>query len=114
MSLRFQSMPLILLRWTLGLVVLWESVHFAVDPASAHHVARMGLPRWTAPLLGSAEVLAAVLFLIPKMMRIGSFLLLFIFLFAVALHILHREYEIGSLLVYSAAVLACMSASGRN
>ena len=113
MSGRMQSVSILFLRWVLGLVVLWESFHFAMSAGSAHHVTRMGLPRWTAPVLGGVEILAAILFLIPKSTRIGGALLMMIFVIAVALHILHRDFEIGGLLVYIAAAWTCISASGR-
>lgn len=74
-----------LLRWSLGLVVLWESYRFAISTVSVHHVEGMSLAPWIAPALGGIEIAAAVL------------------------HILHRQFEIGPLVVYSAAVLVCLS-----
>ncbi|HEX6505236.1 MAG TPA: DoxX family protein [Terriglobales bacterium] len=96
------------LRWSLGLVVLWESCRFAASPASIHHLQRMGLPVWIAPVLGGIEVVASVIFLIPRLRRVGGYCLLAIFAIAAMLHILHRQFEIGSLLVYGAATLACV------
>jgi uncharacterized membrane protein YphA (DoxX/SURF4 family) len=96
------------LRWSLGLVVLWESYQFAASPASVHHLQRMGMPVWMAPVLGGIEIVAAVIFLIPRLRRVGGYSLLAIFAIAATLHILHRQFEIGPLLVYSAAVLACV------
>ena len=110
MSGRSQSISILLLRWTLGLVVLWQSWQFAVSKGAAHQLGRMGLPHWIGPVLGGAEILAAVLFLIPKFGRAGGYLLLLIFLFAAVIHVLHGQFEIGGLLVYSAAVFACVSA----
>jgi hypothetical protein len=101
---------MIVLRWTLGLVVLWESLHFAMSATSAHHLAGMGLPRWIAPVLGGAEIVAAILFLLPKTARSGGFLLLLIFAIASVLHLLHGEYHIETLLVYIAAAWACIVA----
>jgi hypothetical protein len=106
-----QSVSMIVLRWTLGLVVLWQSFHFAVSAGSAHHLVRMGLPRWLAPVLGGAEILAAILFLLPKTAKSGGFLLLLIFAIALVLHLLHGEYQIETLLVYIAAAWACIVAS---
>jgi len=101
------------LRWTLGLVVLWESYQFAFSAASARHLEHMGLPSWVGPVLGIAEMLAVVLFLIPRLDRIGGICLLAIFAIAAALHVLHGQFEIGSLLVYGAAALTCISRDGR-
>ena len=111
MATRSQSASMIVLRWTLGLVVLWQSLHFAVAAGSAHHLAGMGLPHWIAPVLGGAEIVAAILFLLPKTAKSGGFLLLLIFAIAAVLHLLHREYHIETLLVYIAATWACLVAS---
>ena len=51
------------LRWVLGLVILLESVHFAVAPAAAREVAKIGLPPWIPLALGGTEALAALMFL---------------------------------------------------
>lgn len=98
------------LRWTLGLVVLWESYQFGFGPG-ARHLQQMGLPQWIAPALGGTEIVAAILFLVPKLDRIAGYSLLLIFAVAAALHVLHGQFEIGSLLVYGAAVFMCMSAN---
>jgi len=74
----------------------------------------MGLPQWVAPALGGAEIVAAMLFLIPKLGRIGGYSLLVIFAVAATLHILHGQFEIGPLFVYGAAVFVCMSANERT
>lgn len=80
------------------------------SPASgADAVALMGWPG-----LGCAEILATPMFLIPKLERTGGLSLLVIFGIAAALHILHGQYQIGSLFVYGAAVLCCISPSGGN
>lgn len=99
------------LRWSVGLVVLWESYQFAASPAAIHHLQQMSLPEWIAPVLGAVEVGAAVLFLVPKLRRIGGYALLAIFAIAAVLHVLHGQFEIGPLVVYSAAVLVCAPAS---
>ena len=113
MSGRMQSVSTLFLRWVLGLAVLWESFHFAISASSAHHVTRMGLPRWTAPVLGGAEIMAAILFLVPRSMRIGGVFLMMIFVIAAVLHIVHRDFQIGGLLIYITAAWTCISASGR-
>jgi hypothetical protein len=74
----------------------------------------MGLPEWVTSALGGAEIVAAIIFLVPKLGRIGGYFLLGIFAVAAILHVLHRQIEIGPLLVYAAAVFACMSANDRT
>lgn len=100
---------LILLRWVVGLVVLWESWRFTSSAGAARQVAHIGLPHWTPIVLGGAEILAAILFLLPKVGRTGGYLLLAIFLLAIAIHVLHRQFEVGPLLIYAAAVFACLA-----
>ena len=109
MSIDNRTSSLLALRWALGLAVLWESCHFALSAVEAQHVVRMGLPIWLGPVLGGAESLAALMFLIPTLDRIGGLLLLAIFAIAGVIHVLHGQFQIGSLLVYGAAVSACIS-----
>ena len=97
------------LRWTLGLVVLWQSYQFVASTTSAAHFARTGLPAWVRYALGGAEIIAAILFLLPVSRRIGGYLLLAVFVLAALIHVLHGTYDISSLLVYTAATLVCLS-----
>lgn len=103
-----QRIALVVLRWSVGLVVLWQSWRFVISSAAAHHFYRLGLPHWIHPLLGIAEMAAAVFFLIPKWNRAGGYALLAIFSVAGLLHVLRGEFEIGPLVVYAAAVLVCV------
>jgi hypothetical protein len=96
------------LRWVLGLVVLLESVHFALTPVS--QFAKSGLPLWLPLPLGGSEALAALLFLAPATRLAGGCALLGIFAIAMAIHFLHRQFDVGSLLVYAVAVVVCMEA----
>lgn len=74
------------------------------------HLHIMGLPDWFALALGGAEVVAAVLFLMAKTARLGGIALLVIFAVAVTIHVLHGQWDVGGLLVYGAAVIACLGA----
>jgi hypothetical protein len=64
------------LRWMLGLVILLESAHFALGPATAREVANVGLPHWIPLALGGNEALAALLFLVSPLTLIGGYMLL--------------------------------------
>ena len=114
MNTHQQQVAARVLRWTLGLVVLWESYQFAFSAAARNHLRQIGLPEWVVPALGGAEIVAAIIFLVPKLGRIGGYSLLGIFAVAAILHVLHRQFEIGPLLVYGAAVFVCMSANDRT
>lgn len=105
MNARLTKFSIPVLRWTLGLVVLLESCQFIFSTSAAHFLAKAGWPLWIRPVLGGAEIIAAVLFLVPVTTVIGSYLLLVIFGLAALVHILHGQYEVGGLVVYAAAVL---------
>jgi len=109
MSQRSTSMAVSGLRWVLGLVILLESAHFALAPAAAREVANIGLPRSIPLALGGAEAVAALLFLVPAARLIGGYAQLFILAIAVVVHMLHGQYNVGSLVVYGMATCVCMS-----
>jgi hypothetical protein len=109
MNARLTRFSIPLLRWTLGLVVLLESCQFLFSNSAAHFLAKAGLPSWIQPVLGGAEIVASVLFLVPVTTVIGSYFLLVIFGLAALVHILHGQYEVGGLVVYAVAVLVCLA-----
>ena len=108
MNVTRQRAALLALRWTVGLVVLWQSYRFLDSAAAIRNLQHMGLPPWIVPALGGIELLAAALFLIPRLDRIGGYSLLVIFAVACTIHGLHGEFELG-LLVHAAAVVACLA-----
>ena len=109
MNERLRKIALPGLRWSLALVVLWESWEFVFGHSALRAFAKTGLPLWIRPLLGGAEILAAVLFLVPAASLVGGYALLIVFFLAAVIHILHGWYDVGALVVYSMAVLACMA-----
>ena len=96
-------------RYVLGLVVLLESLHFALSPHAAHQFAKTGLPSWVRPALGGSEALAALLFLLPAASLVGGYMLLVVFAIAAGIHFLRGEFDVGSLIVYGMAVIVCMT-----
>jgi uncharacterized membrane protein YphA (DoxX/SURF4 family) len=99
------------LRWCVGLIVLWGSWRFAFGESAMREFAHTGLPAWIRPALGGVEIVAAVLFLLPVTSAVGGFALLGIFLFAAALHVMHRWYDISSLMLYAMAVWVSLAHS---
>jgi uncharacterized membrane protein YphA (DoxX/SURF4 family) len=87
------------LWWVLGGLLTVYSVQAAGDAIAAgshggnFHVA----------ILASVETIAAVLFLIPRMMRFGGICLLIVFALALAIHAAKGEFA-SQLLLYAAAV----------
>jgi hypothetical protein len=100
------------LQWVVGLVLIVESLRLALGATAARHFPQAGMPLWMRPALAWTELAAAILFLVPFTMVLGGYLLLVIFFLAAALHILHGEYDIGVLPVYSMAVLASLAYRG--
>lgn len=102
------------LRWTLGLIVLWESLYFAFSHTAARHFAATGLPHWIRPAIGGIEIVAALLFLIPWTDVIGGRLLLFVFAAAAIIHVLHGDYDITGLILYAVCVVVCLTLRNRQ
>jgi len=92
-----------ILHWTLGLVILAESAHFALSPESAHAFAKTGLPYFIRPVLAWAEIAAAILFLIPRATVVGGRFLIVVLALAIVLHLLHGWFDVGGLVVYAVA-----------
>ena len=107
-ALRRLAIPI--LRWTVGLVLLLESASFAFGSSAAHAFSKTHLPLWLRPALGGVELVAAALFLVPPGRVIGGYALLVILCLAALIHILHGWYDVSGLIVYAAAVLACIAA----
>jgi DoxX-like family len=100
------------LQWTVGLVLIMESLRLAFEPSAARHFARTGMPMWMRPALAWTEIAAAILFLVPFTTVVGGYALLVIFAVAALLHVLHGEFDIGVLVVYSMAVLVSLTHRG--
>lgn len=80
---------------TLGLTLLVQSLSAVARPGrSDPHVL----------VLGALEALAAVLFLMPRLMRVGAALLLVSLAAAMAIHATRGQFP-GALLVYAAGVI---------
>ncbi len=89
---------------TLGAVVMVQSLITVL-----HAIRAGGVPHVNLALacFAGAEVIAALLFLLPATLRVGAAVLLVIFIFAIAFHGLHGEFQ-SSLFVYAAGVVLVM------
>ena len=98
------------LHWVVGLVVLYESwrtfhgafavVHGGMTPA---HLT------WVRLVLSGAELVAAVLFLLPPTLIAGAYFLETIFAVAILIHALHGDFAgLEFLILYAAAVYVCL------
>jgi hypothetical protein len=93
------------LQWTLGLVILIEAVLF-VMPSAAHDFAKTHMPDIVRLVLGWGEIIGSLLLLIPRTVVRGGWLLVGIFVLAIAVHVLHGTYNVGNLVIYTAAAWA--------
>jgi len=89
------------LQWSLGLVLIYECSRLLFTPAGAH----THLPHLLIMAIAAAELLGAILFLIPPTLQAGGRLLLAVFGVAAVVHILHGQPDVGYLVIYAFAVL---------
>lgn len=54
-------------------------------------------------------MLACILLLVPRTVKIGARLLLIVFALAAVVHMLHGNFQIGGLLIYAAAAWVILS-----
>jgi uncharacterized membrane protein len=93
------------LQWTLGVVILIEAILFLTSTAR-HDFARPHMPQVVRQILGWGEIIGALLLLIPQTVARGAWFLVGIFAFAIIIRLLHGAYNVGNLVIYSAAAWA--------
>ncbi len=86
-------------HFTLAIVVLLQSVWTV-----KHALNTGGTANHALLTLAIIETLAAIVFMIPRTIRLGGLVLLLVFAVAFSVHLLHGELELG-LLVYAAGTL---------
>ncbi len=102
---------LMVLRWALGVVILIEAVLF-VMPNARHNFARTHMPDVVRLVLGWGEIIGSVLLLIPPTVVRGAWILVGVFVFAILIHALHGMYNVGNLVIYTAAAWALAVGKG--
>jgi uncharacterized membrane protein YphA (DoxX/SURF4 family) len=105
MSISKEKVGICVLRWSLGIVILIESILFLL-PAGAHGFARTHMPGIIRWILGLGEIVGCVLLLIPQTVARGAWLLLAVFVLAILIHLLHGMYGVSNLVIYAAAAFA--------
>jgi len=98
------------LQCTLGLVILIEAILFLM-PSARHDFARSHMPDAVRQVLGWGEIVGVILLLIPKTVVRGAWLLIGSFVLAIIVHALHGMWNVGNLVIYTAA--AWSIAAGR-
>lgn len=102
------------LRWILGFVLLAESGRFAFSASAAAAFAKTGMPEVVHVGLAWAEMIAAVIFLVPRTLILGGRMLLAVLALAVIVHLLHGWYDVGALVIYAAVTWAVIAWQGLN
>jgi len=99
------------LHGSVGLVVLWQSwLTFHSTLGKLHAPGHPAALAQVRLVLSGAEILAAILFLLPFTIALGGYLLLAIFALAILIHTLHGDpHGLETLTVYGAAVLVCLA-----
>ena len=100
-ELRMKS-ALCVLQWTLGIVILIEAILFVL-PGARQSFSLTHMPDMLRLVLGWGEVVGSILLLIPRTAVRGAWVLIAIFAFAIATHLLHGLYNVGNLVIYAAA-----------
>jgi uncharacterized membrane protein YphA (DoxX/SURF4 family) len=93
------------LQWTLGLVVLIEAILFVL-PSARHDFARTHMPDIVRQVLGWGEIIGCVLLLVPRTTVRGAWVLVAVFILAIVVHVLHGMYNVGNVVIYTAAAWA--------
>ncbi len=96
---------LTILQYALGIVILIEAVLFVL-PSAAHDFARTHMPGFIRLLLGWGEIAGCILLLIPKTAVRGAWFLFAVLVFAMLIHLMHGQYNVGNVVIYAAAALA--------
>jgi hypothetical protein len=99
------------LQWTLGLVILMEAVLFLM-PDAGHNFARTHMPGVVRQVLGWGEIIGSILLLIPRTAVRGAWFLAGVFALAIVIHLLHGIFNVGNLLIYTAAAWVVASGKG--
>jgi uncharacterized membrane protein YphA (DoxX/SURF4 family) len=101
-----KSIGLCVLKYTLGIVILIEAALF-VMPSAAHDFARSThMPGFIRLLVGWGEIIGCILLLIPKTAGRGAWFLFAVLIFAILIHLLHGQFNVGNVVIYAAAAFA--------
>jgi uncharacterized membrane protein YphA (DoxX/SURF4 family) len=99
------KLGLCILQYSLGIVIFIEAILFVL-PSAAHDFTRTHMPGFIRLLLGWGEIAGCILLVIPKTTIRGAWLLFAVFIFAILIHLLHGQYNVGNVVIYAAAALA--------
>jgi uncharacterized membrane protein YphA (DoxX/SURF4 family) len=90
------------LRYTLAIVIGWLAMRTLMH-IPGH------MPRILILVIAGLELIACVLFALPKVAYTGGGLLFATLIAAIVVHALHRQYGVEDLVVYAAATFAVVT-----
>ena len=103
------------LHWTVGLVVLIESIQTFYFAHATHGTSHAEALIAVRLVLSACEIVAALLFLIPASSVAGGAGLLVIFGVAIAIHVLHGDFRgLEILVLYGVAVYVSLADRWEN
>ena len=108
MNPQVNTAALVGLQWSLGVVVLIEAALPAFSKREIHF-GHAGMHHGIRIVLAWSEMLACVLFLVPRAMKPGALLLIAVLALAALVHVLRGNFQIGGLLIYAAALAVVAS-----
>ena len=92
--------PVSLLQYSIAAVLGIRALELLLHHGQAH----LGVSPWIVVILAGVEVVAAVLFLVPRTRDGGGYALLAVLLAATSIHVLLREAPSLDFLVYATAI----------
>ncbi len=101
MKVQVNKTALLGLQWSLGVVIFIQAALLAFSRSEIHFA---GIHHWIRIVLAWSEMLACVLFLVPRAMKPGALLLIAVLALAALVHVLQGNFQIGGLLIYATAV----------
>ena len=109
MKTQVSKTALLALQWSLAIIVFLEADFLAFSSTEIHFSGHPGVHHWIRLVLAWSEMLGCLVFLLPRTMKYGAAMLLLVFTLAVLVHILHGDFQIGSLFILAAAVAVVAS-----
>ncbi len=109
MKVQVNKTALLGLQWSLGVVIFIEAALLAFSKSEIQFSGHAGVHHWIRIVLAWSEMLACVLFLVPRAMKLGTLLLIAVLALAALVHVLRGNFQIGGLLIYAAAVAVVVS-----
>jgi uncharacterized membrane protein YphA (DoxX/SURF4 family) len=111
MKTQVNKTALLTLQWMIAVVLFIEAAWLAFSRTEIHFAGHPGIHHWIRLALAWSEMLACLVFLVPRSRKRGAALLVIVLTLATLVHVLHANFQIGGLFIYVAAVSVVASQS---